>query len=86
MPGRKRAGEWYSPYFAPSTIVVGIVVIFVSVQAGRYVGNMMIERDKSRYTPAQVTAAQPVAQKVPAKSGHHISHHVLLSPKAKTTP
>ena len=84
MPGRRRpGGDWYSPYFAPSTIVVGIIVIFVSVQAGRYVGNMMIERDKSRYASQQVTAVQPVAQKAAAKTVHHASH---LSPKAKATP
>jgi hypothetical protein len=82
MPGRKRSNEWYSPYFAPSTIVVGVLVIFVSVQAGRYAGNMMIERDKSRYAPV-VNVVEPQERAVPTKAARpQAPAHGKLSPSA----
>lgn len=82
MPGRKRSDEWYSPYFAPSTIVVGVLVIFVSVQAGRYAGNMMIERDKSRYTPI-VNVAEPEEHVAPTKAARQqLQVHGKPSPSA----
>lgn len=85
MPARKKPGEWYSPYFAPSTIVVGILVIIVSVQAGRYVGNVMIERDKSRYSPA-VNLSEPGHHLAPPKSAQHaLTAHKNLSPSANVS-
>ncbi len=84
MPARKRSGDWYSPYFAPSTIVVGVLVIVVSVSAGRYAGNLMIERDMSRYTP-QVNLTEPVQHIAPTKVTHHApsQHENNMSPSAK---
>ncbi len=82
MPARKRSGDWYSPYFAPSTIVVGVLVIVVSVSAGRYAGNVMIERDKSRYAP-RVNLTEPVQHIAPTKVTHHaLPEHPNLSPSA----
>jgi hypothetical protein len=82
MPGRKRSNEWYSPYFAPSTIVVGIIVIFVSVQAGRYAGNAMIERDETRYTPV-VNTVEPQQGVAPTKAARRPARtHEKLSPSA----
>jgi hypothetical protein len=83
MPGRKRSGEWYSPYFAPSTVVVGVLVIIISISAGRYVGNVMIERDKSRYTPT-VNLAAPTQRVGPTKTTHATPlAHGKVSPSAK---
>lgn len=82
MSAHKRSGDWYSPYFAPSTIVVGILVIVVSVSAGRYVGNIMIERDESRYAP-QANLIEPAEHLAPTKVTHHASPvHENLSPSA----
>lgn len=86
MPGRKRSDEWYSPYFAPSTIVVGVLVIFISVQAGRYAGNALIERDKSRYTPV-LNVSEPVERMAPTKGARHAAQgHGKVSPSANGLP
>jgi hypothetical protein len=83
MPSRRRSDEWYSPYFAPSTIVVGVLVIIISVSAGRYVGNIMIERDRSRYTPA-VEYVQAASHAATTKVTHTATQvHGKLSPSAK---
>lgn len=82
MTGRKRsAHEWYSPYFAPSTVVVGLAVIIVSVQAGRYAGGLMMERDKARYAPVAVGVTQTVQPGT--KSRSHKAPLVRLSPAAQ---
>ena len=85
MPGRKRSDEWYSPYFAPSTIVVGVLVIIVSIGAGRYVGNLTIERDKARYS--HVTGIASSTENVaPTKATRPTSvTHGKLSPSAKVS-
>jgi hypothetical protein len=85
MPGRRRSDEWYTPYFAPSTIVVGVLVIVISISAGRYVGNIMIERDKSRYTPS-VEYIQPASGSTPTKVTRAAApQHGKLSPSAKVS-
>ncbi|HXW51309.1 MAG TPA: hypothetical protein VEJ41_04905 [Candidatus Acidoferrales bacterium] len=82
MPGRKRSDEWYSPYFAPSTIVVGVLVIIISVQAGRYAGNLMIARDMSRYQPA-TNLVEPLQHPAPTKAARPAPPaHEKLSPSA----
>jgi hypothetical protein len=85
MPSHRRSDEWYSPYFAPSTIVVGVLVIVISISAGRYVGNIMIERDKSRYTPL-VEYIEPVNGSTPTKVTRSVApRHGKLSPSAKVS-
>jgi hypothetical protein len=85
MPGRRRSEEWYSPYFAPSTIVVGVLVIVISISAGRYVGNIMIQHDKSRYTPL-VEYIEPAAGSTPTKVTRVAApRHGKLSPSAKVS-
>jgi hypothetical protein len=85
MPGRKPSGEWYSPYFAPSTIVVGVLVIIISVGAGRYYGNLTIERDERRYQPA-VMMAVPASSLAPTKVTRAVgARHGKPSPSAKAS-
>jgi hypothetical protein len=50
-PGR------YAPYFAPSTIVVGAVVVALSIVAGRYTGALVMNREAARYGPPPVAGA-----------------------------
>jgi hypothetical protein len=78
VTGSKRSSEWYSPYFAPSTIVVGVIVIIVSIQAGRYAGSAIVERDKSRYTPIIRMTEPPVHAPAPL-------HRQPLSRSAKVS-
>jgi hypothetical protein len=68
MPGTKRPGpEWYTPYFAPTTILVAALVLLVSIQAGWYTGNYFIARDKA---PALTAPVNPTVQR-PAKVATH---------------
>jgi hypothetical protein len=52
---KRQANDWYSPYFAPTTVFVAVTVLIVSIQAGKYVGNYYVARDRA------ATLALPVA-------------------------
>jgi hypothetical protein len=69
MPTTKRqATDWYTPYFAPTTILVAALVLLVSIQAGWFAGNYFIERDKAS---ASLTApVNPTVQHA-AKAPRH---------------
>jgi hypothetical protein len=71
-PGR------YAPYFAPSTIVVGAVVVALSIIAGRYTGALVMNREATRYGPPPVsgTAAQPHAGALRGTARPHAAHPV----------
>jgi hypothetical protein len=85
MPGRKPSGEWYSPYFAPSTIVVGVLVIIISISAGRYYGTLTIQQDERRYEPAAMMVV-PNSSVAPTKVTRAVgARHGKPSPSAKTS-
>jgi hypothetical protein len=71
MSGAKRAvhDEWYTPYFAPTTVLIAVTVLIVSVEAGRYAGNYFIERDKAAQA-AQASTVVPLSQS-PTKAATH---------------
>jgi hypothetical protein len=82
VTGAKRpVNEWYSPYFAPTTVFIAVTVLVISVQAGKYTGNYFIQRDKaaSLTAPLNVVPAQhavptkAAAHTSPAKAGHSTS-------------
>jgi hypothetical protein len=62
---RSIPGDWYTPYFAPTTVIIAITVLVVSIEAGKYTGNYFIERDKdaqaAQATTVTVTHAAPAA-------------------------
>jgi hypothetical protein len=73
MPGSPRSGkDWYSPYFAPATILVAAAVLLISVQAGRLAGNLVLSRNRAQYAPP-TTVAVPPANHSRAKPAHHRS-------------
>jgi hypothetical protein len=58
MPASPQARPgWYTPYFSPSTVVVGAVVIVFSIIAGRYTGALVMNREAARYGPPPVAGA-----------------------------
>ena len=69
-------GEWFSPYFAPTTVLVAAIVLFLSVEAGRYAGGYYIQKDQSATVPGASIVATPLgriraqtpAQRITAKS------------------
>lgn len=69
MSGSKRPaqGDWYSPYFAPTTVLVAISVLFLSIEAGKYTGIYLIQRDRT--APTAVTA--PVSGHTATKAAAH---------------
>lgn len=74
MRGVKRpANDWYSPYFTPTTIIVAAAVLFLSVQAGKFAGNVMVAQNKAQYAQTATTAVKPTARRVPTKAAHHAS-------------
>lgn len=79
MSGAKRhaPSEWYSPYFAPTTVIIAITVLIVSVEAGRYVGNLLVQRDRTAAAVTPVTYAVP-AHKVPSKAAAHHSRSTII--------
>lgn len=87
MSGVKRqsTNEWYSPYFAPTTVIIAITVLIVSVEAGRVVGNYFVQRDRA-------TAATPVsyvapAHRAPTKAGaHHVRATTIHATPSKNQP
>ena len=64
-------GDWYTPYFAPTTVLIAITVLVVSIEAGKYTGNYFIERDKdaqaAQATTVTVTHAAPAAHPASAR-------------------
>jgi len=62
--------EWYSPYFAPITVIIAITVLIVSVEAGRYVGNYFVQRDLSTAATTPATYVAP-AHGAPTKAAAH---------------
>ena len=69
MSGSKRRApnEWYSPYFAPTTVIIAMTVLFVSVEAGRYYGTYFVQRDLVAPVTSPVTNIVP-AHRAPAKA------------------
>jgi hypothetical protein len=47
VSGTKRANDWYSPYFAPTTVLIAVTVLILSIESGKYVGNYFIARDRA---------------------------------------
>jgi hypothetical protein len=72
MTGPKRvANDWYSPYFAPTTVLIAATVLFVSWEAGRYAGNMSVAHDRNALVPTAVTDTLPVMHLTPTKAAAH---------------
>ena len=82
MSGTKRhaPNEWYSPYFAPTTVIIAITVLIVSVQAGKYAGNYFVQRDLA------ATVATPVTNIVPAHRAPKAASHQSRSTTIHATP
>jgi hypothetical protein len=74
---RHAPNEWYSPYFAPTTVIIAITVLIVSVEAGRYVGNYFVQRDLSTAATTPVTYAAP-AHGAPTKAAAHRSRSPII--------
>jgi len=74
---RHASNEWYSPYFAPTTVIIAISVLIVSVEAGRYVGNYFVQRDRAAAAATPVTYLSP-AHRVPTKVVAHRSHSTII--------
>jgi len=76
VSGSKRPsqGDWYSPYFAPTTVLVAISVLILSVEAGKYTGAYFIQRDKAAQaalttsTTVQHTATKATPHRIPVRS------------------
>ena len=70
MSGSKRPsqGDWYSPYFAPKTVLVAISVLILSIEAGKYTGAYLIQRDKAAQAALTTSAA---VQHAPTKATAH---------------
>lgn len=69
MSGSKRPaqGDWYSPYFAPTTVLAAVSVLFLSIEAGKYTGAYLIQRDK----PAQPVITAPISAHTATKAAAH---------------
>jgi hypothetical protein len=69
VSGSKRPaqGDWYSPYFAPTTVLVAISVLFLSIEAGKYTGAYLIQRDKA----AQAALTTPMPDRATTKATNH---------------
>ena len=61
------SGEWYTPYFAPTTVIIAITVLVLSIEAGKYAGNYFIERDKT----AQAGRTTEIMMRAPTKAAAH---------------
>jgi len=68
---RPAGADWYTPYFAPTTVVIAITVLFLSIEAGKYAGNYFIERDRPAQTDAQLTRAVPAVPRISTKAAAH---------------
>jgi hypothetical protein len=72
VTGSKRpANDWYSPYFAPTTVLIAATVLFISWQAGRYAGNLSVAHDRNALLPAAVTDSLPGVHLTPTKTAAH---------------
>ncbi|MDQ6766694.1 MAG: hypothetical protein M3Z41_02700 [Candidatus Eremiobacteraeota bacterium] len=85
MTGSKRAeSEWYQPYFAPTTVIIAVSVLFLSWETGKYAGNYYIQRDKTDALITPLSNVAPAAHMIPAKAvGHTKAHRVT---PGKTQP
>jgi len=86
VTGSKRpSAEWYTPYFAPTTVLIAVTVLIVSIEAGKYVGNYFIQRDHADMDLVAATAA-PVVSHAPTKPAAHSAHlhaHTAVSGKTQ---
>ncbi len=72
MTGAKRpSNDWYSPYFAPTTVLIAATVLFVSWEAGKYAGNLSVAHDRNAFVPTTVTDSLPV-HLAPTKAAVHV--------------
>ena len=72
MTGTKRpSNDWYSPYFAPTTVLIAATVLFVSWEAGKYAGNLSVARDRNALAPTTVTDSMPPVHLAPTKAAAH---------------
>ena len=71
QPGRPAQADWYSPYFAPTTVLIAITVLFVSIEAGKYTGTYFIERDRA----SQGVQTMQLTPTTPAKGTTKAAHH-----------
>jgi hypothetical protein len=72
VTGPKRAAnDWYSPYFAPTTVLIAATVLFLSWEAGKYAGNLSVAHDRNALVPTTVTNVLPVTHGTPTKAAGH---------------
>ncbi len=82
MTGAKRPqGDWYTPYFAPTTVLIAVTVLIVSVQAGKFVGNYYVQRERAASPTMTLPNAVLPAGQLPARAttpgtaaSAHITH------------
>lgn len=84
MTGSKRpANDWYSPYFAPTTVLIAATVLFLSWQAGKYAGNLSVAHDRNVLAPmTTVTNVLPMTRRTPTKAA---AHTPSVKPSASTS-
>jgi len=82
---RQYPNEWYSPYFAPITVIIAISVLIVSVEAGRYVGNYFVQRDRAAAAATPVTYLSP-AHRAPTKAAHRSHSTIIHATRGKNQP
>lgn len=75
MSGVKRQAqsEWYSPYFAPTTVIIAITVLGVSILAGRYVGGLFVQRDRATTAAATTATYTSSTHRMTTKTAAHHS-------------
>jgi hypothetical protein len=83
---RHAPNEWYSPYFAPTTVIIAITVLIVSVEAGRYVGNYLVQRDRSTAAATPVSYVAPVHRTQTKAAAHHSKSPAIHATPGKTQP
>ena len=86
MGSKRSSSEWYTPYFAPTTVLIAVTVLVVSIEAGKYVGNYFIQRDHSDDMDMVAATAAPVVSHAPTKAAAHAAHmraHTVVSGKTQ---
>ncbi len=83
---RHASNEWYSPYFAPTTVIVAITVLFFSVEAGRYAGNYFVQRDLAATVTTPVTNVVPAHRATTKTATHQSRSRTIHATPGKTQP
>jgi hypothetical protein len=82
---KRQANDWYSPYFAPTTVLIAVTVLILSVEAGKYVGNYYVARDRAATLVLPVANTATVVH-MPTKPTAHGSQIKARQATSRKTP